>query len=280
MPLLTNAAITRRFVGASALALYAFSSYPIAEPTSELSLSLARGADSVELDRRDPFSINVRTIAARCGVKDPERLSVRVGEQTSGASLGANATISRRGACVVLPAELYEAFHATPAQRQQYDLPDKDEIDFVLAHESAHIAKNHSVLSGVFLPISMFASCYVIKKIPNKVLATLASCATLVGGNMLLSWRLEHEADHVAAAQGYARGGIHCFERKLSQNCALRSRLNTRLITKEGNYLGDATHPLLTSRIQHLQVIADAAACASGSDEGHRHAGCAYCFRV
>ncbi|TYZ67305.1 hypothetical protein PybrP1_003831, partial [[Pythium] brassicae (nom. inval.)] len=253
--------------------MYAFSSYPIAEPTSDFSLSLAQGADSIELDRRDPFAANVRAVAARIGVKDPERLSIRVGEQTNGASLGTNATIGQRGACVILPAELYDAFHATPAQRQRFDLPDRDEIDFVLAHESAHIAKNHLLLSGAFLPVSLMSTCWLIKKVPNKLVATVAGTIALVGSNMLLSWRIEHEADHVAAAHGYARGGIHCFERKLSRNCEMRSALRSRLITKEGNYLGDAAHPLLTSRIQHLQLIADAAAVASGTagDNGDDH---------
>lgn len=283
--MLSSAAFTRRFVSASALAMYAFSSYPIAEPTSDLSLSLAHGADSVELDRRDPFAVNVRAVAARIGIKDPERLSIRVGEQTTGASLGTNATILRRGACVILPAELYEAFHATPAQRQRFDLPDRDEIDFVLAHESAHIVKNHLLVSGVFLPMSLVASCWLIKKIPNKVLATAAGTLALVGSNMLVSWRIEHEADHVAAAHGYARGGIHCFERKLSRNCEMRSALHSRLITKEGNYLGDAAHPLLTSRIQHLQLIADAAATSTVVDNDYsndhpHHSGCKYCLKV
>lgn len=268
--MISNAAFTRRFVSASALAMYAFSSYPIAEPTSNFSLSLAQGTDSVELERQDPFAINVRSVAARVGVKDPERLSIRIGDETSGASLGANATIRRRGACIILPSELYEAFHATPAMREQYDIPSKDEINFVLAHESAHIAKNHSVVSGTFLPLSMLGCCYMIKKIPNKLVATVAGVATLVGGNTLLSWRIEHEADHVAAEHGYARGGIHCFERKLSRNCELRTLLQTKMITERGNYLGDTAHPLLTWRIHHLQRIADATS----------HSGCKYCLKV
>lgn len=279
--MLSNAAFTRRFVSASALAMYAFSSYPIAEPTSDFSLSLAQGADSVELDRRDPFAANVRAVAARIGVKDPERLSIRVGEETTGASLGANATINRHGACVILPAELYDAFHATPAQRQRFDLPDRDEIDFVLAHESAHIAKNHLLLSAAFLPVSLLSTCWLIKKVPNKLVATVAGTLALVGSNVLVSWRIEHEADHVAAAHGYVRGGIRCFERKLSRNCEMRSALRSRLITKEGNYLGDAAHPLLTSRIHHLQLIADARAVSSvASDDNHHehHHLCKYCL--
>jgi|UniRef100_K3XA10 hypothetical protein len=277
--MMSTAAFSRRFIGASALAMYAFSSYPIAEPTSDFSLSLAQGSDSVELDRRDPFAINVRNVAAHVGVKNPERLSIRVGEETAGASMGANVTIGRRGACIILPVELYEAFHATPAIRKKYDLPGKDEINFVLAHESAHIAKNHSVISGTFLPLSMVTCCYLIKKIPNKVLASAFGCLALVGGNTFLSWRIEHEADHVAAERGYAHGGINCFERKLSRNCELRTLLNTHMITKQGNYLGDTAHPLLTSRIHHLKLIADARA-SDATSALHAHSGCKYCLRV
>lgn len=267
--IMQSAVITRRFIGTSAMMLYAFSSYPLAEPTSSLSLSLAHGTDSEEVSRRDPFAVNVRQIAARVGVKNPERLSIRIAEDTAGASVGANATIRSRGACVVLPMDLYEAFHATPEFHQEYDIPGKDEINFVLAHECAHIAQNHSVISGLALPLSLLLSTYTIKKVPNKFLAGVVGVFGLIGGNILLSWSLEHAADHAAAESGYAHGGISCFERKLSHNCKLRSIFNTRLITEEGNYLGDTSHPMLTSRIKHLRKIAET-----------QESNCNYCLKL
>ncbi|TMW66319.1 hypothetical protein Poli38472_004084 [Pythium oligandrum] len=277
--MLSTAAFTRRFVGASALAMYAFSQYPLAQPTSDFSLSLAQGSDSVPLDRRDAFAVNLRQIAARIGVKHPERISIRIGEETSGASLGSNATIGWRGACLVLPLELYEAFHASDVMRKQFDdIPTREEINFVLAHESAHIARNHSIVSGTFLPMSLVACCYAIKKIPNKAVASVFGSLAMLGGNLLLSWRLEHEADHIAAENGFASGGIDCFQRKLSRNCELRSLLDTRMITKEGNYLGDTSHPLLTSRIRHLQLIAHDPLHSEASSS--QHSGCRYCLRM
>ncbi|KAG2780050.1 hypothetical protein Pcac1_g9773 [Phytophthora cactorum] len=110
--LMSTALYSKRFIGASALLLYGYASYPIAEPTSTHSLRLAQGLDAHELDRNDPFAINVRKIAARVGVKNPERISIRVGEQSAGASMGANLTVGQRGACIVLPMELYDAFYA------------------------------------------------------------------------------------------------------------------------------------------------------------------------
>ncbi|KAJ0406595.1 hypothetical protein ATCC90586_003106 [Pythium insidiosum] len=276
LAMISSAAFTRRFIATAALAMYGFSHYPLAEPTSSLSLSLAQGSDSVPLDRRDAFAINVRQVAARIGVKNPENLEIRIGEETNGASVGANATIGRRGACIVLPLELYEAFHATPEMRRRFDIPSKDEVNFVLAHESAHIARNHSMISGTFLPASLLGSCYAIKKIPNKFAASIIGVMALVGGNMLLSWHLEHEADHVAAENGFAVGGIRCFERKLSRNCELRSLLNTRMITEEGNYLGDTSHPFLTSRIHHLRQIAENTTPSSSSAP---HS-CRYCLKM
>lgn len=281
---MAHAAFPRRLLGASALAIYAFSAYPIAEPTSEWSLSLAQGSDAIELERHDAFAAHVRSVAARVGVKNPERLSIRVGEETAGASLGANVSIGHRGACMLLPAELYDAFYATPAERAEHDLPSRDEVNFVLAHESAHIAKNHAVVSAAALPLSMLACCFLVAKIPNTLLASAVGCAVLMGSNTLLSWRIEHEADHVAAAHGYARGGIHCFERKLSRNCELRLLVDASvLITEEGNYLGDAAHPLLTWRIRHLEQLL-ANATSTPAHDGHvlesLDAGCRYCFKV
>ncbi|KAE9118508.1 hypothetical protein PF010_g8191 [Phytophthora fragariae] len=136
-----------------------------------------------------------------------------------GASMGANLTVGRRGACIVLPMELYDAFYAP-----------------------SHVQDN----------------CFAIHKIPNKVVAAVVGVLGVVGGNLYLSWTLEHEADQVAARSGFARGGIHCFQRKLSRNCQMRSALNTWMIDEWGNYLGDTTHPLLTSRVERLKLLATA----------------------
>ncbi|ETM36943.1 hypothetical protein L914_16448 [Phytophthora nicotianae] len=253
--LMSTALYSKRFIGASALLLYGYASYPIAEPTSTHSLRLAQGLDAHELDRNDPFAINVRKIAARVGVKNPERISIRVGEQSAGASMGANLTVGQRGACIVLPMELYDAFYAPAHLHAKYDIPKRDEIDFVLAHESAHIAKNHSMFTGAFLPASLVGSCVAIHKIPNKLVAGIVGVLGIVGGNLYLSWSLEHEADQVAAESGFASGGINCFQRKLSRNCEMRSVLKTWMITEKGNYLGDTSHPLLTSRIERLKLL-------------------------
>ncbi|KAE9041400.1 hypothetical protein PR003_g4765 [Phytophthora rubi] len=255
---MSTAAYSKRFIGAASLLLYGYAAYPIAEPTSTHSLRLAQGLDAHELERKDPFAVNVRRIAARVGVKNPERISIRVGEESTGASMGANLTVGRRGACIVLPMELYDAFYAPSHVQDKYDLPKRDEIDFVLAHESAHIAKNHSVYTGAFLPASVVGSCFAIHKIPNKLVAAVVGVLGVVGGNLYLSWTLEHEADQVAARSGFARGGIHCFQRKLSRNCHMRSALNTWMIDERGNYLGDTTHPLLTSRVERLKLLATA----------------------
>ncbi|KAE8973211.1 hypothetical protein PF011_g25345 [Phytophthora fragariae] len=62
-------------------------------------------------------------------VKNLERISIRVGEESMGASMGANLTVGRRGACIVLPMELYDAFYAPSHVQDKYDLPKRDEID-------------------------------------------------------------------------------------------------------------------------------------------------------
>ena len=257
---LTSALRSKRLIGASALVLYGYTSYSIVDPTSSHALQLAQGLDAHELNGDDLFARNVRQIAARVGVKHPERISVRVGEQSAGASMGSNLTIGQRGACIVLPMELYDAFYAPPRLHDKYGIPTRDEIDFVLAHESAHLAKNHAVYAGAFLPASFLGSCVAIQKIPNKFLAGVVGILGMIGGNLCLSWSLEHEADQVAAETGFARGGIKCFQRKLSRNYEIRSVSNTRLITASGNYLGDTSHPLLTSRIERLELLASAGA--------------------
>ncbi|KAI9922615.1 hypothetical protein PsorP6_000668 [Peronosclerospora sorghi] len=252
LKVMTTALYSKRFIGTSALLLYGYACYPSICPTSKYSLRLAHGLESHELEYKDPFAVNVRTIAARVGVTDAERLSIRVGGQSAGASIGTNRTLKQCGACIVLPWELYDAFYAPSHLHKVYDIPQRDEIDFTLAHECAHIARNHAMYTAAFLPVSLVGSCVAIRTIPNKVIGGIIGVLGLVGGNMYLSWSFEHEADQVAAESGFARGGIHCFQRKLSRNCAIRSRLHTRMITENGNYLGDPSHPLLTSRIKRL----------------------------
>ncbi|OWZ21047.1 Metalloprotease [Phytophthora megakarya] len=245
---------SKRFISALSLILYGYASYPIAVPTSSQSLRLAKGLDAHELDCKDSFAVYVKNIAIRVGVKNPELISIRVGEQSTSASMGTNLTINRFGACIVLPMELYDAFYTPLQLHDTYNIPKRDEIDFVLAHESAHIVKNHSIFTGAFLPASLIGIGVTIHKIPNKLIAGIVGVLGIVGGNLYLSWNLEHEADRVAAESGFAIGGINCFQRKLSRNCALRSVLKTWMITEKGNYLGDITHPLLTSRIERLKL--------------------------
>ncbi|CAI5724932.1 unnamed protein product [Hyaloperonospora brassicae] len=256
---MASALRARRFIGASVLLLCGYTTYSIVEPMSPHALRLAHGSDAQELDRDDPFARNVRHIAARVGVTCPAQMSIRVGKRSAGASTGANLTIRQRGACIVLPMELYDAFYAPPHLHAKYDIPTRDEIDFVLAHESAHIARNHTVYAGAFLPASLLGSCVAIRTIPNKVVAGVVGVLSMIGTNVCLSWSLEHEADHVAAESGFARGGIACFQRKLSRNNAIRAVSSTKLITARGNYLGDTLHPLLTSRIERLERLTSAA---------------------
>ncbi|CAI5740500.1 unnamed protein product [Peronospora destructor] len=261
---------SKRFVGASALLLYGHASYPIAKPTSTHSLRLAQGLDAYELGDKDLFAMNVRNVAARVGVKYPERISIRVGVQSAGASMGTNLAIRQRGACIVLPMELYDAFYAPPQLHKKHNIAKRHEIDFVLAHESAHIAKNHSMYTAAFLPASVVGSYVAINKIPNKWIAGIVSVLGIIGSHFYLSWSLEHEADQVAAENGFACGGISFFQRKLIRNCEMRSLLNTRMITKSGNYLGDTSHPLLTSRIERLQFLTfcrDSQTCSHHRDE-------------
>ena len=259
---------SKRCVGASALLLYGYASYPIAKPTSTHSLRLAQGLDAHELGDNDRFAMTVRNIAARVGVKNPERISIRVGVQSAGASMGTNLTMRQCGACIVLPMELYDAFYAPPHVHNKDDIAKRHEIAFVVAHESAHIAKNHSMYTAAFLPVSLMGSYVAINTIPNKWIASIVTVVGLVSSHVYLSWSLEHEADQVAAAHGFAWGGIHFFQRKVIRNCAMRSLLNTRMITKSGNYLGDTSHPLLTSRIERLQRLtscSDRPPCSSHS---------------
>ncbi|UIZ20650.1 hypothetical protein KXD40_000465 [Peronospora effusa] len=258
---------SKRFVGASALLLYGYALYPIVKPTSTRSLRLAQGLDAHELGEKDLFAMNVRNIAARVGVKNPERISIRVGMQSAGASMGTNFTIRERGACIVVPMELYDAFYAPSHLYKKYDMAKRHEIDFVLAHESAHIAKNHSMYTAAFLPASLIGSYVAINKIPNKLIAGIVSMLSIIGSHLYLSWSLEHEADQVAAANGFACGGISYFQRKLIRNCEMRSLYKTRMITKRGNYLGDTSHPFLTSRIERLQFLT----LCSDSQPCHHH---------
>jgi hypothetical protein len=247
---------SKRFtVSLAGFSMYSFSSYPLFDPCGQFTLNLAGAADAVELFPEDPFVKNLKQIATRMGVRNPERLSIRISDETSGASIGSNLTLRLSGGCIVLPRELHQGFHATAAQRTEFDLPEKEEVNFVLAHEIAHIARNHSILTTAFLPGSIMTSYMMMKCFPNKLIGSLLGCFAIAASNIWMSWQVEHEADHMAASLGFAKGGINCFQRKLSRNCELRTLLNTSMITKKGNYLGDTSHPLLTTRLQHLEDL-------------------------
>jgi hypothetical protein len=87
----------------------------------------------------------------------------------------------------------------------------------VLAHETTHIAKNHALFSNAFLPLSLVLSNVAIRKIPNKLFAGLVGIAVILGGNTLLSWRLEHDTPtaQVAHPPPAARRRQQCAVRLL-----------------------------------------------------------------
>ncbi|CAK4651692.1 hypothetical protein LEN26_020549 [Aphanomyces euteiches] len=151
---------------------------------------------------------------------------------------------------------VYESFFAkTPCD----EALTRDEVEFILAHECTHLAKNHPLIMASFVPLSMLSSVMVARRLASRSQAgaALVSVGLLALSGMGLSWRMEYEADHGAAALGasYRSGGVDMLERTRRQNCMLKQMWPTRLITDEGNYLADTAHPWLTSRIRHLELL-------------------------
>ncbi|CAK4503129.1 unnamed protein product [Aphanomyces euteiches] len=254
----------RRLLKGAASVVFASSVYPIYRPqTTE---------DSIRLDENDPIVIKTREIASRTGVSHPNKIQVYLSEDgETGGSIGAN--VFGRG-IVCISESVYRGFHLDQETWLDDDedsvadeTPSKEEVEFILAHECVHLAKNHSLVMSSFVPIAMLSSASLTTKVHNKFIATLLGVGTLVISGLYLSWCMEYEADHGAASLGksFHRGGLYALERTRRRNCMLKRVVGTKWITEEGNYLGDTAHPWLTTRIDHLAHL---------NPRGHE---CAFC---
>ncbi|KAF0741855.1 hypothetical protein Ae201684P_017902 [Aphanomyces euteiches] len=238
---------SRRLLGGATAVIFVKLALPICRP---------HDPNDVPLADNDTFVIATRKIAHRTGLLHPENLRVYVssGGETGG-SIGANLRwLNRSSICV--SDMVYESFFAkTPCD----EALTRDEVEFILAHECTHLAKNHPLSMASFVPPSMLSSVMVARRLASRSRAgaALVSVGLLALSGMGLSWRMEYEADHGAAALGasYRSGGVDMLERTRRQNCMLKQMWPTRLITDEGNYLADTAHPWLTSRIRHLELL-------------------------
>ncbi|KDO20091.1 hypothetical protein SPRG_14630 [Saprolegnia parasitica CBS 223.65] len=248
----------RRVLCGCATTMFVSATFPVALPHSDLARK-AIGADATkELDENDAFLQTARSIAKQLGVRHPEHIRVLV-DQAGGEGGGALGADVFGQSAIWISESIYRGFHQAPsAESTITDLeadPARDEVEFILAHECAHIANNHSLKMTSFIPASMFGSYALATKVPNKLLGAVLGFGLVVFGGLYLSWDMEHEADHLAASLGqrFRSGGLSTFERSRVRNCFLRTYFDTRMITEDGNYLGDTSHPWLTTRIHHLE---------------------------
>nr|CCA14522.1 metalloprotease family M48X putative [Albugo laibachii Nc14] len=211
-----------------------YAAYTIAEPTNVFMLRQANAETSVLLQNSDPFVQYASKIASQVGIRFAGSLEFRLSEQNAGTSLGINLT----KACIIVPLELYTAYHSNESDRSNADLPSLAEIDFVIAHECAHIADNHMIISRAAFPISLFGAYSLISKISNKWLAAIAGCATLLLTNVCVSRQIEYRADAIVAKAGFGPGGVQFFKRSQVRNCEVRELTKSPMITESGDYLG------------------------------------------
>ncbi|OQR87325.1 metalloprotease family M48X [Achlya hypogyna] len=249
---------SRRLLVTCASTMFASATFPVAMPHSPLALRAIGASDTKELDASDDFVVQAREIARQLGVRHPENLRVLMdlADGEGGGALGAD--VFGRSA-IWISESIYRGFHQTPSptstvQDIEAD-PAREEVEFILAHECAHIANNHSLKMTSFIPLSMFGSYAIATKVPHKLIGAVLGFGLIAAGGWYLSWHMEHEADHLAASLGqrFRDGGLSTFERSRVRNCFLKSYFDTRMITEEGNYLGDTSHPWLTTRIHHLE---------------------------
>ncbi|CCI42700.1 unnamed protein product [Albugo candida] len=244
-----NRNLSSHVLGFSTVIMSGYAAYTIADPTNVFALRQANAETSILLQQSDSFVQYASKIASQVGVRSAENLEIRLSQQNAGASLGTNL---KKKACIILPLDLYTAFHSNSSDSVDTDLPSPAELDFVIAHESAHIADNHMVISRAAFPISLFGAYSFMSKIPNKWVAAMVGCGTLLLTNIFVSRQIEYRADAIAAKAGYGHGGVVLFKRSQVRNCRVRELTKSRMITKRGDYLGDIMHPLLTSRIKRL----------------------------
>lgn len=252
-------------------------------------------ASDEELEPMHPLARRVRAVAERLGVA-PHALRVRVSASDHASSVGVPFRVFGSSAVVTLPASFATAIEEAARGEDGDDwllygrplcpslvLPTEGEMDFTIAHELTHIRHTDSLVGALTTAASLVlgheGGHFLAERIaPARVLPLhvqagfrgVAAVAASAASIMLLTRFQEWRADRGAAQAGFALGGLYAFERARALNRAVKGVVGNALITRDGDFLGDPSHPALVDRAAHMRQrvrhgASDADAAVSGA---------------
>jgi len=130
-------------------------------------------------------------------------------------------------------------------------MSNKDELNFVLAHEFAHHYKNHIIVAAISYAISQVSLAQIILN-PISIFSLLSTA--LIAATAVIARRQEREADRLAAeflkkAKLPCHGGITLFKKFM----LLEEKADKGFLSKIVDFF-TADHPSLEERIRELST--------------------------
>jgi len=188
------------------------------------------------------LSARVHKLATDIGLTDPNRVHVFMYKGTTGISSGTTAIPQAygllgipytalasspldpilKGVKLRVPTSVRDNVAGIEDQVRALMFWDEDMLNFTVAHELAHIHNSDTVWHGMKDPAFIVGGFYAYNAtvrsmswvVPRAAFITVLLPALYYGLNMATNWRHEFRADKVAAAQGFAAGGVERLKRK------------------------------------------------------------------
>jgi len=250
-------------------AVFSLNPKPILHPLIESHIA------KEELEVLEKRKENFRDILRKVGVRNFDKIELIETEDIGPTTVGCDLPLIPSKAIVLVPKALLRAAELTeedlPIEERQRLLeatgtlvPTEKELQYILGHEAAHLAKNHSLKTAVsgfstFWGSYLLASrCKLFPKTPVACsLFGMAATAAIVG---VVSVLQEREADLTSAARlGCAHEAKELVEKKIQQNLWLRREGNEStwrtMITSRGNDLLEWEHPSVTWQLNYLSQL-------------------------
>jgi len=189
----------------------------------------------------------VHQLATSIGMKDPNRIHVFMYKGATGISSGSTSIPQAYGLLGIPYTTLATSPEDPILQSVKFRVPksvrdpnsainvaeiegkvralmvwDEQMLNFTIAHELAHIHNNDTIWHGFKDPAFIVGGFYAYNAsvrsmawvVPKAAFVTVLLPALYYAFNAATNWRHEFRADRVAAAQGFAEGGVERLKRK------------------------------------------------------------------
>lgn len=219
----------------------------------------------------------LHTILKSVGVKNAENVKLIETESFGPTTVGCDLPFSKTKAIVFVPRALLLASEEELSEEQRRDIleadgtlfPTEKEMDYILGHEAAHLAKNHSLKSSAVGLTSLGLSLGFLNSVSGatrqitssvvirRSLFSIAVSAMAVGAVSILQ---EREADLTSASKlNCVHEASLLVEKKRKQNLWVREQAGGSLlrsfVSARGNDLLEWEHPSVTWQLSYLEKL-------------------------